>query len=117
MKRGQISLFVIVSLIFIIVIAFLINNYLNGQKPIKTDQTIEGALIAPHIQQAKELIKTCTKEMATLGLNVMSIQGGHFIPPPEHLRIGLNSIRIWIPQRHKCTSLHNPLRIHILRLP
>jgi hypothetical protein len=77
LKRGQITLFIIIGLILLVSISIVI--YLTTQKITKP---IEAAVIVPEdIQPVYDYIDSCAKNIAHEGLGLLGLQGG-FIQLP-----------------------------------
>ena len=85
MKRAQVTLFIILGIVILAVVAFLL--YLNGiltEANLKklTEKTQAVPLQA---QPVKQYITSCVEETAKEGITLLGLQGGYINPPEDPL--------------------------------
>jgi hypothetical protein len=74
-KRGQVTLFIIIGFIILILFSFLIYIYQS--------QHVKPEIIAPEFLPIKNFVEECTTSAAADALTILGAQGGYIELPPE----------------------------------
>ncbi|MBT3984830.1 hypothetical protein HOE91_00890 [archaeon] len=83
MKRGQVSLFLVLGImfIFVVIIFFAFINRDSGN-------VNDGLVVVENIEDAKETIEDCVQESVEDGFYLMGLQGGYLDLPAESSSFG-----------------------------
>lgn len=96
MKRGQITLFVILGIIVLAVIGLGIYFKESLLEQRELAEVAERAVVAPEVQQIYNHVFDCVDRIARDGLVVVGLQGGYFEPPEDSIELPEEGIAIAI---------------------
>src|SRR3989344_7553316 len=83
MKRGQVTLFIIVGLIILIIVGFLLFLRSDALKS-KLGLGRTSAIIVPEqLKPVKNNIDGCVKQVGEEAINILSLQGGYIKLPQD----------------------------------
>ncbi|MEA3378255.1 MAG: hypothetical protein U9Q69_01310 [Nanoarchaeota archaeon] len=94
MKRGQVTLFIILGIVIVAVIG--LGVFFKGSLEKKTvlEQYAEKAVVAPEVQEIYDHIYDCIYLVAKDGMAMVGMQGGYLAPPEGAIEIEEDNIAI-----------------------
>ena len=102
-KRGQVSIFVIVGIVLVILVMLL--WYLNDQGIVPI--TGSGSSITTKVDSIKNEVQRCSEQGVREGLNVFGKQGGEFTPLSyvRYYSMNVPYYCTFIPKSEKCLNI------------
>jgi len=104
MKRGQVTVYIIVGLIAFIAIGLTL--YVNQEyvKSLFEQQAAKLTGIPQQIQPIDQYMESCTKEISSISLDAVLMQGG-YADPDEYVEIGIVRVPYWYDNKDKSPNL------------
>ncbi|MDO9066398.1 MAG: hypothetical protein Q7U96_04870, partial [Chloroflexota bacterium] len=87
-KRGQISTFVILGVIIVILASIGVVYKAEIMSKLSELQLVKGAALPPEAQKVNDFILQCAKDTATEGIGLLGLQGGFIELPVDKLPQG-----------------------------
>lgn len=85
MKRGQVTLFVIIGVITVAVIAVLVYYKINIVEVVDKGFIEKSTILPPEVQKVEDKISGCVKLSTISGLYLLGVRGGHIVVPEDSL--------------------------------
>lgn len=102
-KKGQISLFVILGIVLVAVVVFAIYAF-TGSSPFK-QKTDEEILFGAEVEKINSYVKSCVKNLGEEGLIILGKQGGLINLRDNYLETGYVDVRYAYNKAHTFPSL------------
>ena len=104
MKRGQITLFIIIGILVLLAVSLTL--YVNKEyiKSIFEERITRLENIPQEIQPLENHIKSCIEDTAKLSLNLVFAQGGYF-EPKNHIRMEAFDVAYWFDEKDISPSI------------
>ena len=89
-KKGQVTVFIILGIIILVVVGILVYFYTSNVRETSLEE-VQVRLDASALEPIKELIETCTKETIEKGIILVGMQGGYY-NPAQFVQLGNYSV-------------------------
>ncbi len=86
-KRGQVTLFVIVGILIVVLVSIGIYYRANIANVFREDQLVQDEAFAQNTDVLKNYISSCLAETTTQGADLLGLQGGYIHLPEDPLAI------------------------------
>ena len=110
LKRGQITLFVVLGIIIIAVIALGLFFRTQFASVGVTKEAAELSALPPDLSQLREDISDCAKQISEEALFIAGQQGGYYTAPDNALKLGLFPIALGVENNAKVLVSENKLK-------
>lgn len=113
LKRGQITLFVILGVVLVSVIA--LGLYFRQQIAAKeaAGEIPSLAALPPELDALRDEVKDCANQVANEAVFVTGQQGGYFLAPNDAVNLGLFSIALGVKGNSKVLASEDTLKNEI----
>ena len=95
MKKGQVTLFVVLGIIILAVVSFLVYNKEAVLSNLQQVGLLKGVSLPPELENLKGNVQRCVEDTFFSGLIVTGLNGGNIVPSENSVDVEGSSITYW----------------------
>jgi len=103
-KKGQVTLFIILGLVILIIVASLVYYKLSSTEKEMNLQEYKAEVVPEGIVPVKNLIDNCVKDISMTGMSFVMLQGGYY-EPQDAINLEGFDIAYWYKNKDVSPSL------------
>ncbi|MEK6922334.1 MAG: hypothetical protein AABX08_00875 [Nanoarchaeota archaeon] len=107
-KRGQVTTFVLIGILFIVIIIGVVITKTNVLDRLKSSTT-ESAVLSPQVVPIRNYIQDCLDDVSVTGLRLLGLQGG-LLDPQRYIETEFSRVSYGYYERKTLPSLRSIVR-------